>query len=75
MTEAVTNTPARTRKRRGPNKVEYAAYFSLIFMTAVPTAFAVWALAQIGIMENPGEGPIKSAWSQASIITPKIFWA
>ena len=75
MSTSTTNTPVKTRKKRGPNKAEYGAYFTLIFLTAVPTALAVWALSTVGIMESPGEGPIKAAWSQASIITPKIFWA
>ncbi|MFY9238917.1 MAG: cytochrome PufQ [Roseovarius sp.] len=75
MTHADTNAPERSRKKPAPRRTEYTAYFAVIFMTAVPFALVAWALAQVGIMDTPEHGPIKSAWSQASIITPKIFWA
>lgn len=75
MTHADTDTQVRSRKKSAPRRTEYTAYFAVIFMTAVPFALVAWALSQVGIMESPEHGPIKSAWSQASIITPKIFWA
>jgi hypothetical protein len=54
---------------------EYYAYFALIFAATLPLTTLTWVLSAARRMALPEKGPIKSAWSQAQIITPRIFSA
>ncbi|MFK7755015.1 MAG: cytochrome PufQ [Sedimentitalea sp.] len=74
MTDFTTDATFKPTKRTGPRKGEYRVYFALIFLVALAPAFLVWALSSLGLMDKKEHGPIKSAWSHASTITPKIFW-
>lgn len=63
------------RSRRAAQAREYHAYFAVVFLFALPLAFLAWALKAVRRVEWPEIGPVRSAWSQASIITPTILSA
>ena len=63
------------RHRSVPNMREYYVYFAVIFVATLPLSFLTWTLSAARRMELPEKGPIKAAWSQARIITPRIFSA
>ena len=77
MTDMTTDTVHVTegRTRHGPPMREYYAYFAIIFMATLPLALLTWTLTAARRMELPERGPIRAAWSQARIITPRIFSA
>ena len=54
---------------------EYYVYFAVIFAATLPLTILTWVLTVARRMELPERGPIKAAWSQARIITPRIFSA
>ncbi len=66
---AAQDTP---RVRRAP-KAEFMTYFALIFIATLPLSCLTWILgvARTGSLKR--KNPIRSAWSQAGIITPMIF--
>lgn len=74
MTDFTSNAP-QLRAKANPPKREYYAYFTVIFLAALPLAFLTWALAAARQFALPEKGPIARAWSQARIITPMIFSA
>ncbi len=74
MTDFTSNAP-QVRTRTAPPKREYYAYFTVIFVAALPLSFLTWALSAARQLSLPEKGPIKRAWSQARIITPMIFSA
>lgn len=63
---------AAPRVRKAP-KAEFTTYFAVIFLAALPLSCFTWLLgvARTGSLNR--ENPIRSAWSQARIITPMIF--
>jgi hypothetical protein len=76
MTDLTTDTgPVRRSARSGPPMREYYVYFAVIFLATLPLASLTWLLSAARRMELPERGPIKAAWSQARIITPRIFSA
>ncbi|MCY4179237.1 MAG: cytochrome PufQ [Litoreibacter sp.] len=75
MTDFTHETPVRARRSSSVPKREYIAYFALIFLATLPLSFLTWGLSAARRMELPERGPVKSAWSQAQIITPRIFSA
>ncbi|MEM7470411.1 MAG: cytochrome PufQ [Pseudomonadota bacterium] len=75
MTDFTHETPARSRRTSSVPKREYYAYFALIFVATLPLSILTWGLSAARRMELPERGPVKSAWSQAQIITPRIFSA
>jgi len=78
MTDMTTDTgplqPA-SRTKSGPPMREYYVYFAIIFAATLPLTLLTWVLSAARRMELPARGPIKAAWSQARIITPRIFSA
>ena len=71
-----TNTPmTQSRTRSAPPKREYYTYFAIIFVATLPLSILTWGLSAARQMSLPERGPVKSAWSQAQIITPRIFSA
>ena len=72
MSDLTTNAP---QARSKPPKTEFMIYFAIIFLATLPLACLTWALAAIRSGSLTDKGPIKRAWSQASIITPMIFAA
>ena len=75
MSDMTTDTPIASRARIAPNKREYYVYFAVIFVATLPLSILTWVLSAARRMELPERGPIKAAWSQANIITPRIFSA
>jgi hypothetical protein len=63
------------RLRHAPPRREYYAYFTLIFIAALPLAFLTWTLSAARRLALPEKGPVARAWTQARIITPHIFSA
>jgi hypothetical protein len=61
--------------RHAPPRREYVAYFTIIFLAALPLAFLTWALSALRMLRLPEKGPVARAWTQARIITPHIFAA
>lgn len=64
----------RARRARGYQR-EYYAYFALIFLATLPLTCLTWALSTLRRLEFPERGPLRAAWGQAHIITPRIFSA
>ena len=62
------------RRHHVPTR-EYYTYFAVIFLATLPLAFLTWGLSAARRFELPARGPIRAAWSQAQIITPRIFSA
>ena len=75
MTDMTTDTTPAPRAKSGPPMREYYVYFAIIFTATLPLALLTWVLSAARRMELPERGPIKAAWSQARIITPRIFSA
>jgi len=63
---------AAPRVRKAP-KAEFATYFVVIFIAALPLSCFTWLLGVARTGSFNRQNPIKSAWSQARIITPMIF--
>ncbi|UWR24360.1 cytochrome PufQ [Sulfitobacter sp. S190] len=71
-----TNDTAIPRKRASHAPMrEYYVYFAVIFIATLPLAVLTWTLTAARQLALPSQGPVKSAWSQAQIITPRIFSA
>lgn len=75
MTDFTHDTPTPPRRTSMVPKREYYAYFAVIFAATLPLSFLTWGLSAARRLELPERGPVKSAWSQAQIITPRIFSA
>ncbi len=75
MTFFIDDHKTKTRASNAGEQREYYAYFALIFAATLPLSCLTWVLTTARRMELPASGPIKSAWSQAQIITPRIFSA
>ena len=69
----IEGTP-HARIRRMPG-AEYWAYFSLILAISLPWAIALWFVSLFRPVPAIREGVFAAAWSQARILTPKIFSA
>ena len=75
MTYFTDDRKPATRASHTGQKREYYAYFAVIFAATLPLSILTWCLTAARRMELPASGPVKSAWSQAQIITPRIFLA
>lgn len=78
MTDMTTDTHVDTSHSRAKTHAtmrEYYVYFAVIFAATLPLTCLTWVLTVLRRMELPERGPIKAAWSQARIITPRIFSA
>lgn len=75
MTYFIDDHKSKSRASYASEKREYYVYFALIFAATLPLACLTWVLSATRRMELPASGPIKSAWSQTQIITPRIFSA
>ena len=56
-------------------RVEFYAYFALIFVLAVPFALVIWAVALIRDQRLPTHGPLARAWREAGAVAAAIFRA
>ncbi len=61
-----------THHKRTP-KTEYAIYFALILILALPVQSLVWVVSAIRHMRLPAQGPLARALRDAEEITPSIF--
>jgi hypothetical protein len=61
-----------THHKRTP-KAEYATYFGLILILALPVQCLVWVASAIRHMRLPAQGPLARALRDAEEITPSIF--
>jgi hypothetical protein len=61
-----------THHKRTP-KAEYATYFALILILALPVQCLVWVVSAIRHMRLPATGPLARALRDAEEITPSIF--
>ena len=79
MTDMTNDVPmqneTRSAVRHSAPMREYYTYFAVIFVATLPLSFLTWGLRAARQMSLPERGPIKAAWSQAQIITPRIFSA
>lgn len=78
MTDMTTDTHVSAAQNRAKSHApmrEYYVYFAVIFAATLPLTILTWILSAARRMELPERGPIKAAWSQARIITPRIFSA
>ncbi|MFN3936480.1 MAG: cytochrome PufQ [Gemmobacter sp.] len=64
----------RARPHRG-TRAEYAIYFALIFLLALPVGVLSWSFELIRRGRLPRLGPLGRALADARAITPKIFLA
>ena len=73
MTDVINQTVQETSRLHTPPKAEFNTYFALIFLATLPLSCLTWVLgvARTGSLNR--RNPIRSAWSQARIITPMIF--
>ncbi|MEL6952700.1 MAG: cytochrome PufQ [Pseudomonadota bacterium] len=72
MADMTSNPPvARPAK---PPRTEFWIYFALIFIASLPLGFvaSIAGCFQRGVKNK---GPVARAWSQACVITPRIFSA
>jgi PufQ cytochrome subunit len=54
-------------------KAEYATYFALILILALPVQCLVWLAQAVRHLSIPAEGPLARALRDAEEITPSIF--
>jgi PufQ cytochrome subunit len=56
-------------------RAEFRAYFTVIFLLALPVGLVTWTLALLRTRAVPRLGPFARAWYDAKAITPMIFSA
>ncbi|WP_149588108.1 cytochrome PufQ [Tabrizicola flagellatus] len=64
--------PKAAHHRRTP-KAEYATYFALILILALPVQCLAWLGSALRHMRLPAVGPLARALRDAEEITPSIF--
>lgn len=75
MTDFTNNTGLPRKRSSHASMREYYVYFAVIFLATLPLAVLTWTLTAARQMTMPERGPVRAAWSQAQIITPRIFSA
>ena len=75
MTDMTTETPQTESRFRKTPKAEFMTYFGLIFLATLPLSTLTWVLGVARTGSFNRKNPLASAWSQARIITPRIFSA
>ena len=75
MTDFTNDTSMPRKRHMTASQREYYVYFAIIFVATLPLAVLTWTLTAARQMALPSRGPVKAAWSQAQIITPRIFSA
>ena len=71
MSDMNLNLPKRRVGR--PRTAEFIAYFTLIFILAIPFGFAFWGRDVARYRTLNLRGPMARAWSEADRVTPLIF--
>lgn len=68
----ISHVQLKAPPKRTP-KAEYATYFVLILIFALPVQCLVWLGSAIRHMRLPAQGPLARALRDAEEITPSIF--
>ena len=69
----IAHVQLKTAHHRRTPKAEYATYFVLILILALPVQCLVWLVSTLRHMTLPAEGPLARALRDAEEITPSIF--
>lgn len=75
MADVTSNPPTASVSRSKPPRAEFIFYFVIIFAAVLPWAFLAWAMEALRRGDFGTKGPWARAWSQARVITPRIFSA
>ena len=76
MSDQTANSPAPSGSRaRRISRAEFAVYFGVIFVVALPFATLACAYQLVRHGRVPDCDPISRAWGEARAITPQIFLA
>lgn len=73
MSVFTTDSPSRGHARQP--RTEFAVYFTIIFLAALPLAAAQWMIRAILPNGHHNRGMFARAWTHAREITPMIFSA
>lgn len=68
----ISHVHLKTPPKRTP-RAEYATYFGLILILALPVQCLVWLGSAIRHFQIPAQGPLARALRDAEEITPSIF--
>ena len=69
----IAHVQLKTAHHKRTPKAEYATYFALILILALPVQCLVWLGSAIRHMKIPAQGPLARALRDAEEITPSIF--
>lgn len=71
----ITSNPPRTSKGTSRRTSEFAVYFAIIFMLAIPFTTVSWLRDVFRRRTLFLHGPLARAWAEADRVTPTIFSA
>ncbi|MGL5009701.1 MAG: cytochrome PufQ [Paracoccaceae bacterium] len=74
MTNSGSHAEPQTHGHRAP-RAEFYAYFTMIFLAALPFACLAWVARLVTTGKVPAKNPVSRAWADAGAITPSIFRA
>jgi hypothetical protein len=69
----ISHVQYKAAHRKRTPKAEYATYFGLILILALPVQCLVWLASALRHLSIPAEGPLARALRDAEEITPSIF--
>jgi hypothetical protein len=69
----ISHVQLKTAHHKRTPKAEYATYFALILILALPVQCLVWLISTLRNMRLPAQGPLARALRDAEEITPSIF--
>lgn len=69
----ISHVQLKTAHHKRTPKAEYATYFALILILALPVQCLVWLASAVRNMRLPAHGPLARALRDAEEITPSIF--
>lgn len=69
----IAHVQLKTAHHKRTPKAEYATYFGLILILALPVQCLVWVASTVRHMRLPATGPLARALRDAEEITPSIF--
>lgn len=69
----IAHVQLKTAHHKRTPKAEYATYFVLILILALPVQCLVWLASTLKHMTLPAESPLARALRDAEEITPSIF--
>jgi hypothetical protein len=69
----ISHVQLKTAHHKHTPKAEYATYFALILILALPVQCLVWLASTLRHLRFPAQGPLARARRDAEEITPSIF--